>query len=400
LLRDYYLASFDDEYHRLTEALMATERQRADDMKAVPTVMVMQELPTARDTFVLRRGAFDQPGERVQPDTPAFLPPFPEQAPRNRLGLARWLTDPAHPLPARVTVNRIWQQFFGAGLVRTPEDFGRRGEVPTHPELLDWLAVEFMASGWDVKHIVRLIVTSSTYCQSSDLQPRHAELDPDNRWLARAARIRLDAEVIRDSALSASGWLDSRVGGASVFPYQPSGLWEELSYNAAEFTAQAYVQSHGRDLYRRSLYTFWKRTLPPPAMTIFDAPTRETCCVARPRTNTPLQALVLMNDPTFVEAARHVAEQVLREPADAPAARVAACCRRVLGRVPDALESTELLRLLQVQLARFQRKPAEAEKLLSVGESAWDRRLTAAELAAWTAVVNVLLSLDETITRN
>jgi hypothetical protein len=400
LLRDYYLARFDDAYRRLTESLEGVQRERADLLGSVSTVMVMQELPAARDTFVLRRGAYDQPGEPVDPRTPGVLPAFPDRAPRNRLGLARWLIEPSHPLTARVTVNRFWQQFFGAGLVRTPEDFGARGEAPTHPELLDWLAVEFIEQGWDVKHLVRLLVTSSAYMQSSDLRPGAAELDPDNRWLARATRVRLDAESLRDSALCVSGLLDSRVGGPSVSPYQPGGLWEELSFNVAEFTAQSYVQSHGRDLYRRSLYTFWKRTLPPPAMAIFDAPTREYSCAARQRTNTPLQALVLMNDPTFVEAARQLAEQVLLEPLPDAEARVADCARRVLGRWPDPAEKAELLGLLHSQRERFQREPGEAEKLLSVGESPRDRRLPAAEHAAWTAVANVLLSLDETITRN
>jgi hypothetical protein len=400
VLCDFYLAGFDESYRQTVEALSVAVGQRAEQLKAVASVMVMAELPVARETFVLRGGAFDRPGQRVEPGTPAWLPPFPNQSPPNRLGLAKWLVDPAHPLPARVAVNRLWQHFMGAGLVHTPDNFGSRGEPPTHPELLDWLAVEFIDSGWDVKHVVRLIVTSTTYRQSSDLTPRLAELDPENRWLARASRLRLDAETIRDSALSVSGLLDSRLGGPSVFPYQPAGLWEELSYNAAEFTAQTYVQSHGHDLYRRSLYTFWKRALPPPVMMIFDAPTRETSCIVRARTNTPLQALVLMNDPTFVEAARNLAEQLLREPTDSHATRLRIGFRHVLGRWPEPDELAELFRLLERQRAWFEAEPQESGRLLAVGESDWDRRLPAADLAAWTAVVSVWFSLDEAITRN
>jgi hypothetical protein len=399
LLHDYYLARFDAEYRRLMVESADAERALAERISAAPTTMVMQELAAPRVTHVLERGEFDRSGERVSPGTPAVLPPFPADAPANRLGLARWLVHPDHPLTARVVVNRTWQLFFGQGLVRTPEDFGRRGEPPTHPELLDWLAVEFIDSGWDMKHLVRLMVSSATYRQSSRVDPATAASDPENRLLARAPRLRLEAEAIRDAALFASGLLDQRLGGPSVFPYQPPGLWEELSYNPAEFTAQAYVPSRGRDLYRRSLYTFWKRTLPPPNMAIFDAPTRETCTVARLRTNTPLQALVLMNDPTFVEAARQLAERTLDEAVDSQQ-RVAACFRRVTGRAPDADECAVLLALKDRQLARFRAHPQAAEELLAVGSSAASGRWPAPEHAAWTTVASVVLSLDEAITRN
>lgn len=400
LLREFYLSTYDVEFRRLSDELAAARRQLADEHATAPTTMVMQELAAPRETFVLLGGAFDKPGERVMPSTPAVLPRFPADAPRNRLGLARWIVNPANPLPARVAVNRLWQHFFGVGLVTTPEDFGRRGEPPSHPELLDWLAVEFVESGWDVKHMVRLVVGSATYLQASRARPELMAADPNNRLLARAPRVRLDAETIRDSALSVSGLFDNRLGGPNVFPYQPGGLWEEISYDPAEFTAQTYRQSQGRDLYRRSLYTFWKRTLPPPALVIFDAPTREKCTVGRMRTNTPLQALVLMNDPTYVEAARKLAERMLVEGGQTREARVATAFRWVTSRWPDAEESAALVALYEKQLVRFEKDSQAAAKLLAVGESSRDQQLAIAELAAWTTVANVLLSLDEVITRN
>ncbi|MGE3780096.1 MAG: DUF1549 domain-containing protein, partial [Pirellulaceae bacterium] len=263
-LRDEYLRSCDAEFRADSEEHAAMLRRRADILQAAPTVMVMADA-VPRPTYVLRRGMYDQPGKRVTAATPAVLPAFPPTAPPNRLGLAQWLVAPAHPLTARVTVNRVWQDLFGAGLVRTPDDFGVRGDPPTHPDLLDWLAVEFVATGWDMKRLVYLLTTSATYQQSSRMTAEALAIDPENRWLGRAASLRLDAEVIRDTALAASGLLDPRLGGPSVFPYQPAGLWEELSYDPMEFTAQVDTPSRGRERYRRSLYTFWKRTMPPPA---------------------------------------------------------------------------------------------------------------------------------------
>ena len=247
--------------------------------------------------------------------TPAVLPPMPKDAPANRLGLAKWLTSAENPLTTRVIVNRYWQMYFGNGLVKTSEDFGSQGEPPSHPELLDWLAVEFRESGWDVKHIQKLIVMSATYRQSSVVTKELLQRDPENRLLARMTRLRLQAEFIRDQALAVSGLLNGEIGGASVSPYQPRGLWEELMSRADgdNWTAQKYKQSSGKDLYRRTMYTFWKRTCPPPSLTTLDAPDRETCVVRRSRTNTPLQALVLMNDPTYVEASRKLAERILTE---------------------------------------------------------------------------------------
>jgi hypothetical protein len=363
--------------------------------------MVMREASLPRTTFLLHRGKFDRPGEQVVAGTPAVLPEFPaEDFPRNRLGLAQWLVKPTHPLTARVMVNRLWQTFFGVGLVRTPEDFGVRGEPPTHPELLDWLAVELVESGWDVKHIVRLMVTSSTYRQSSRVEREFLDRDTDNRWLARAPRLRMEAETLRDSLLFVSGLLDQRIGGPSVFPYQPPGLWEEVSFNPNDFSAQVYFQSRGADLYRRGLYTFWKRTLPPPAMVIFDAPTRETCVASRGRSNTALQALVLMNDPTAIEAARYLAARGMLEQGSSAESTAAFLFQVATSRPPTVGERNELVGLFERQVARFQRDPEAATQLLATGDSPRDQRLDPIPHAAWTVVANTILSLDEFITRN
>ena len=374
---------------------------------ALPTAMVMQEMDKPRDTFVLVRGMYDQKGERVSMNTPAFLPAMDANLPKNRLGLAKWLLHEKQPLTSRVTVNRFWQSFFGTGLVKTSEDFGSQGELPSHPELLDWLAAEFMKNGsgnaWDVKAFMKLLVTSSAYRQSSNVARGAAERDPENRLLARGPRFRLQAEFIRDQALAVSGLLDPRIGGPSVSPYQPAGLWEELMSRAdgAQFSAQVYVQSHGADLYRRSMYTFWKRTVPPPQLATFDAPDRETCTVKRARTNTPLQALVLMNDPTYVEASRKLAERVMREGGSTPEDRIKFAFRLPLSRVPAISEIAVLKKIYDDQLAHFRSNAggAAAAKLLSVGESPRDEKLDAAELAAWTTVASVILNLDETVTK-
>jgi hypothetical protein len=323
--------------------------------------------------------------------------------------LARWLVNPAHPLTARVAVNRLWQMLFGTGIVKTSENFGTQGEWPSHPELLDWLATEFVrpagagsatAAAWDVKRMLRLLVTSSTYRQSSRVTPELRERDPENRLLARAPRLRLPAEFVRDQALAVSGLLVGKIGGPSVKPYQPAGLWEEISFGAG-FSAQKYEQDKGDALYRRSMYTFWKRTVPPPSLQTFDAPEREFCVVRRSATNTPLQALVLMNDPTYVEASRKFAERILREPpaAAAPEDRLAFAFRALLGRAPADVEARVLLELLERQMASFRKNPAATAKLLGVGESKRDERLDPTRLAAWTSVASVLFNLDEAITR-
>jgi hypothetical protein len=362
--------------------------------------MVMQELPKPRDTFRLVRGQYDKKGEKVTAGTPVHLLPLSKDAPPNRLGLARWLVDPAHPLTARVIVNRYWQMYFGTGLVKTAEDFGSQGEWPSHPELLDWLATEFVRTGWDVKQMQRLIVTSAAYRQSSAVTPRLVARDPENRLLARAPRLRLQAEFIRDQALAASGLLNGAIGGHSVSPYQPPGLWEELAVRADgdRFTAQVYKQSHGPDLYRRTMYTFWKRTSPPPTLATFDAPDRETCTVRRARTNTPLQALVLMNDPTYVEAARKLAERLMIE-AVSTEDRITLAFRLVLARQPNAEERGVMRKLFDEQRAVYRRDGPAALKLLAVGEAKRNEKLDPAELAAWAMMASMILNLDETLTK-
>jgi hypothetical protein len=319
---------------------------------------------------------------------------LPGNAPRNRLGFAQWLTSPAHPLTARVEVNRLWQQCFGEGLVRTLNDFGAQGEPPTHPELLDWLALDFTRSGWDIKALLRTIVCSATYRQSSIRAPELLQRDRDNRLLARGPRFRLPAETIRDLALSAAGLLVPRLGGPSVKPYQPPGLWEAVSYDG-ELT---YQPDTGDGLWRRSLYTFWKRQSPPPALLTFDGPTRETCTVQRARTNTPLQALALLNDVTFVEAGRALAALALAQSGDDDS-RLRYAFRRVTARLPEEAELIHLRRLLAQQRARFAQDRAGAQRLLNIGASSAGRDGDPIEHAAWSTVAHALLNLDETIVR-
>ena len=401
-LRSYFRSNVSAEGRGLAQELARLIKSRAELEAKVPSTMVMQEMDKPRDTFLLVRGQYDAHGEKVMPATPAYLPAMPKNAPANRLGLAKWLVDPAHPLTSRVTVNRYWQLVFGTGLVKTAEDFGSQGEAPSHGELLDWLAVEIKEKGWDVKGMIRILVTSATYRQSSAAPPELLSKDPENRLLARGPRYRLTAEFVRDQALAVSGLLDGRMGGVSVFPYQPAGLWEELMARSDgdQFTAQKYVQSHGADLYRRSMYTFWKRTSPPPSLAAFDAPDRETCTVRRGRTNTPLQALVLMNDPTYVEAARKMAERVMNEAAGAtPEERIAFAFRLATARKPAAEEAAVLRKIYDAQLAHFRSTPEAASKLLTVGESPRDEKLDPADLAAWTTVASTILNLDETITK-
>ena len=363
---------------------------------AIPTTLVMQEMDKPRATAVLMRGQYDKPGETVQPATPAAISPWPEGAPRNRLGFAQWLVSPANPLTARVMVNRLWQQCFGDGLVRTMNDFGAQGEQPTHPELLDWLAVRFMQSGWNVKTMLKVIVTSATYQQSSRFAVPGSRLDdPENRLLARGPSFRLPAEMLRDQALAVSELLVPRVGGPSVKPYQPPGLWEAVSYNGEE----TYTPDSGDGLWRRSLYTFIKRQAPPPSLLMFDGPTREKCTVRRARTNTPLQALLLLNDETYVEAARVLAARVLGKSESNDEARLTQMFRRVTSRFPATEEISTLRGFLGRQTARFSRDRKSAEQLIAVGKSPHGRDLDSVQLAAWTVVAQALFSLDECITR-
>ena len=386
---DHFLAR---RYQPFIAARAELQKKRVEEnalIARVPEIMVMEEMRTLRPAYRLERGAYDAPREVVRPNTPASLPPFPSNQPRNRLGLARWLTDPKNPLASRVVVNRIWRMHFGQGIVATQEDFGSQGRLPTHPELLDYLAARFMAEGWDVKALHRLIVTSETYRQSSAATPAQVARDPDNQLLARGPKRRLAAESIRDSALAASGLLNPTIGGRSVKPYQPAGLWEQSG------TGKTYKQDTGADLYRRSLYTFWRRTSPPPSMITFGAMSREVCTAKREVTTTPLQSLVLLNDPQFVEAARVLAERAWqRFPADG-SARNRLAFRTLLGRSPDAVEAAILERLFREEDAEFRRDPDAAAKLLAVGEAQRDRALPAAELAAMTTVVSAIMNFDE-----
>lgn len=372
-------------------------RARVTASQAVPSTMVMSEMPSPRATRVLFRGEYDKPRDEVQPGTPGALPSMPEDAPRNRLGLAQWLVSKEHPLTARVAVNRLWERLFGTGLVKTTEDFGSQGEWPSHPELLDWLAVDFVESGWDVKRMLKQLVLSATYRQSSRLTPELLARDPDNRLLARGPRLRLDAEVIRDSALFASGLLSDRLGGPSVFPYHPKGLWQEI--NNRPGYSRTYKQDSGEKLYRRSLYTFWKRTVPPPSMAAFDAPEREFCVVRRSRTNTPLQAFVMLHDPQFVEAARHLAGRMLTEGGTTLQDRIEFGFQLCYARKPHATELVVLSETVIQRLAQYREQPDAAERLLSVGDSAAGTAHDAAELAAWTSAARVLLNLSEFVTK-
>ena len=397
LLRRFYLNQIDAEYISIRERRRTASEELSRLREQLSTVMVMRDTKR-HETFVLDEGRFDKPAQSVSAGVPACLPPLPPDLPANRLALARWLIGPRHPLTARVTVNRYWQHFFGRGLVSTPHDFGTQGSPPTHPELLDWLATEFIQSGWDVKALHRQIVTSSTYRQSNRVSTTTRRRDAENHWLARGPSGRLSGEVIRDSALAISGLLVEKLGGPGVFPYQPDGLWRELSYDPDDFTAQVYTPGRGSDLYRRSLHTFWKRGVPPPMLQIFDAPNREKCVVERHLTNTPLQALALMNDPTFVEAARVLAERILCFPGSRND-KLEFAYRTVAARRPSKQELRILDALYVDAEEQFLANPTAAGKLTEIGETPANHSGRPTELAAWTIVVNVLFETDEFLTR-
>ena len=369
-------------------------KERESLFESIPTVMVMKEGEKPRDAFVLKRGAYNAPGEKVAAGVPAILPPLHAEWQNNRLGLARWLVDRSNPLTARVTVNRLWQMLFGAGLVKTVEDFGSQGEWPTHMELLDWLAVEFMDSGWNVKDILKTIVTSSTYRQSSQVTPELLERDPENRLLARGPRFRLSAEAIRDQALAVSGLLVEEIGGPSVKPYQPPGLWEEITFDGTPYQADK-----GEKQYRRSLYTYWKRTIAPPSMTTFDATNRETCTVRITRTNTPLQALNLMNDPAYLEASRVLAERMMKQGGSKPEERIGYAFRLATARPPRPEESQLLDDAFRRFLKSYQANTEAAARLLDQGEYPRDASLNPGELASYASVASLILNLDETVTK-
>ncbi len=399
-LRKYFVAEvangaekqINTDYETLNLGLQQLDRE-------IPSTMIMSEMDKPRDTFILARGDYRNRGQQVSPNTPAVLPPLPKDAPPNRLTLAKWLVDPGNPLTARVAVNHFWQMYFGTGIVKTSEDFGSQGDPPSNQALLDWLATEFIRTNWDVKAMQRLIVTSAVYRQSSKVSPELLENDPENRLLARGPRFRLPAEMIRDNALAISGLLNDKIGGRSVSPYQPKGLWEEMAFGG-DFSAQKYDQSHGADLYRRSMYTFWKRSVPYPSLNTFDAPDREKCTARRGVTNTPLQALVLWNDPTYVEAARALAQRDLKQAGPGETDRIRYVFRLATDRDPTPQEFDILDKLFKKEAARYTADKAAAEKLISVGESKPDGGIDSAQLAAWTLVTTTILNMDETITKN
>ncbi len=397
-LRRHFRSARSSEWRALALELEPLRAEERALRASLPTTLVMAELADPRPAHLLKRGQYDQPGDEIHPGVPAILPPLAPDARADRLGLAQWLVDPENPLTARVEINRLWQIVFGTGIVRTSGDFGTRGEWPSHPELLDWLATELVESGWDVRHLLRLMVTSATFRQESRVTQELLAFDRENLLLARGPRMRLDAEEIRDNALALGGLLVRTVGGPSVKPYQPGGLWRAVAYptsNTADF-----VQDQGEALWRRSLYTFWKRTSPPPTMQLFDAPTRETCTVTRARTNTPLQALVTLNDVQFVEAARALAERILREAGPSVDERVRFGFRCATARFPLEPELAVLRSLVDTELASFATRPDAARALIEVGDSTPDATLDAIELAAWTTLGSVLLNLDETLTRS
>jgi hypothetical protein len=421
-----------DKRKPLEQQLTQLRQEQTDYQQRIVSVMVTEELPQPRQTFVLQRGRYELPDkkQRVLPDVPACFAPLPKDTRRrlrneigtacsflvppsavcsisslilhpaplfpNRLDLARWLVSPENPLTARVAVNRYWQHYFGVGLVKSTENFGVQSEPPTHPALLDWLATEFVRTGWDVKALQRLIVTSATYRQASDASPALLQRDPENRWLARGPRLRLPAEIIRDNALAIAGLLVEQVGGPSIKSYQPAGLWEEM---AGFVGKELYVQDHGNNLYRRSLYLYRKRTVPQPLLATFDAPSGEICQVKRGRTNTPLQALELLNDVTYVEAARHLAQLMLCQPGTGAGERLAFAFRRATARMPTSFELQILRRGLERHQQQYRNDPVAARRLLGHGEAPVDARLDPIELAAYTATAAVILNLDETVTK-
>jgi hypothetical protein len=398
LVEGYFKTHVDPAWRQAESTLTKIRARKQEFEDSLPTVMVMEDQPTSRPTFVLKRGRYDMPdaNQPVQPGVPSCLGALASDAPRNRLGLARWLASADNPLTARVAVNRLWQQHFGVGLVKTAENLGVQSEPPSHPALLDWLAVQFVRTGWDVKAMHRLIVQSATYRQASHApEPLH-QRDPDNRLLARGPRLRLPAELVRDNALAIAGLLTRTIGGPSIKPYQPAGLWEELAGGAGE---GPYVQDKGEKLYRRSLYVYRKRTVPHPAMANFDAPSREICQVKRARTNTPLQALELLNDVTYVEAANHLARRMLTECSGSPSKRLSYGFRLTTAREPVAAELEVLQRGLERYQKTFRADPQSALRWTKEGETPATRDVDSIDLAAYSATAGVLLNLDETISR-
>lgn len=396
-LLTHYLNNIDKDHQKLVAEKRNAEKEFSAASKNKVTSMVMGDLGKMRPTYLLERGHYEHPNkdEEIKPGVPSFLPPMPKNAPTSRLGLAQWLTRPDHPLTARVAVNRYWSLLFGRGIVSTVSDFGTQGERPTHPALLDWLATDFVKHNWDIKRTIKKIVMSATYRQTSKLSKDLYAKDPQNLLLGRGARFRLQGEFVRDNALAVSGLLVKKAGGPSVKPYQPPGLWNEVSLGGNV----RFKQDKGESLYRKSMYTYWKRSAPAPSMTIFDAPTREKCMVERPRTNTPLQALVTLNDPQFTEAARNLAQRIVKEGGPAAKDRVIFGYRLATSRAPKPIAAQILLGAFNEEFENFKKNPETAGKLIAIGESKHDESINSSELAAWTIVASMLLNLDEVITR-
>jgi hypothetical protein len=397
LLREFWQRAVDQQSQDLQKALQGLERELADIRARGTIAHVMSERPEPPTAWVLTRGEYDKRVEQVSADTPEVLPPLAADAPRNRLGLARWLLSPEHPLTARVTVNRYWQEIFGTALVQTTGDLGVSGDLPINQPLLDWLAVDFRESGWDVKRLVRLMVTSAAYRQSAVVSPETLERDPANRLLSRGPRFRMDAEMLRDNALAVSGLLVRRIGGPSVKPYQPEGVWEAIAMTVSN--TRSYQRDSGDSLYRRSLYTFVKRMAPPAAMDIFNSPNREYCVVRRERTNTPLQALAALNDEQLVEAARVLAERVFSESPDGDVARLRRVYELLLCRQPRPPELDVLQQSLAELRSWYMANPADSQQVIEIGERPPASTVPAAELAAWTVLCNQLLNLDEVLNK-
>ncbi|MEE2844197.1 MAG: DUF1553 domain-containing protein, partial [Planctomycetota bacterium] len=393
IISEYFLANHDPQKSQQDKLAKLVAMKNT----AFPPTMVMRDMSPSRKTFVLNRGQYNEPTTEVSVGVPNIFPALPTDTAPNRLGFAQWLIHPDHPLTARVAVNRYWQRLFGVGLVKTLEDFGTQGELPSHPQLLDWLALDFQANGWDIKRTLKTILLSATYRQSSQAPAAAYQQDPDNRQLARGPRMRLSAEEIRDNALAISDLLVKRIGGKSVYPYQPLGIWMEL--NNRPGYSRKYPQGTGEDLYRRSLYTFWKRTVPSPMLKTLDAPEREFCTIQRSRTNTPLQSLLLLNAPQFVESARHLAERIMAQDTNEPRQQLSYIFRLVTGRTPSKQEVSIIQSVYRSQLTGFANDTNAVDELLAVGDSDVDDTLDRTKLAAWTMVCRMLLNLDEAISK-
>jgi hypothetical protein len=403
-LKEHYLARICSDTKPVVAEVVSeldqTRGQRDNFYNAIPSTFIYKDNPTPRESFVMLRGQYNQPGEKVQPDVLSILPAIqkPQSGQLTRLDLAKWLVSPRHPLTSRVAVNRFWQQVFGVGLVKTSGDFGTQGETPSHPELLDWLAIQFEDSNWDIKALMRLMLTSATFKQSSKIPADVLEKDPENRMLARAPRLRLDAEQIRDNALFVGGVIDLTLGGKGVKPYQPPNIWEPVGFVGSN--TRAYQQDKGSALYRRSLYTFYKRTAPPPFMVNFDAPNREQTCTRRERSNTPLQALQLLNDVQHVEAARGLGQRILSSGLSSVPERIELMFKTVLSRKPSSRELEVLDKQVNQHLQRYRANLADAHQLIQIGESKPSANFDPAELATYTLLASTILNMDETLTRN